>query len=636
MTGQITTAVFRPSGKTVRVPSGTNLLDLMRRIDIDLAATCGGKGKCGKCKVKIEEGAEDLPSPTETELQHLLPQEIKQHYRLACSIAIPLVPYFVVKTSSTNFMEMKLQTEGRLVAVTPDPAVSKHLIELADSLPSDEETLLNTLREKYGLECTFDYEALTDIPAAGLHGKGLVTCVVYDRRSVVAVEPGDTTLNCLGFAADIGTTKLALYLMDLLTGKELASSASPNPQAIYGDDVMSRIAYSLTDKSNNAVLQKAVLKEVASLVRACCTKAGLKPKWIYEGCFVGNPCMVHFLLGISARSLAFFPYRNVFRKGMTLRARELPVRLNLHPAARLHVLPLIAGFVGADTVAARLAVEKDTSAEIEMLLDIGTNTEVLLSDENGSMACSCASGPAFEGMHISHGRKADSASIEKVWIDPATLDVRFQTIDGAKPAGLCGSGIASVIAELLKVGILSSKGKLNGHLAQATNRIRMANGNRFEFVIAWKQETSIGSDIVVTQKDVLEVQKAKAAIYAGCELLMKQKGVTARDIDRLIIAGAFGQYVDKAAVKAIGMFPDVPIERIEEVGNAAGVGAKVALLSRRKRQEAEEIAESVTYYELALDPDFVRTYASSMLFPAASSGNHPSQNEKETGSDARE
>ena len=615
MTKRLVSVLFQPSGKTVEVPAGTNLFSLITNLDLKNSTTCGGNGKCGKCKVKIEVGSEGLNPPTDTELQHLLPQEIGQGYRLSCAISVPPVPSFVVKAPSIRLAKPKLQAEGMAVSVSPDPAVKKYKIRLADSGLSEEEMVLAVLKKRQAVTYHMDYEALTMLPGAIDRGKGFVTCTVYREKTVISVEPRDTTHRCLGFAADIGTTKLAVYLVDLNSGKELSFSAAPNPQAIYGDDVMSRIAFSMAHAGNSLTMQKTLLKEVAHLVRDCCVKAGINPRWIYEGCVVGNPCMIQLFLGISPRNLAFFPYKSVSRKGVTLKARELPVRLPVHRAARIYTLPLIAGFVGADTVAAQLAMAQNGFQKAQMLLDIGTNTEVVLSDRNGSIACSCASGPAFEGMHITHGMKADSASIDQVSVDPETLEVTFRTIDGAKPAGICGSGIASAIAELLKSGVISPNGRLRGDLSRNTKRIRKVNGNLFEFVLAWKHETAVGTDIVISQKDVLEVQKAKAAIYTGCTLLMRQKQITANQIERLIIAGAFGQYVDKASVQVIGMFPEVAYDRIDEVGNAAGTGAKMALISLPKRQEAECIARSTKYYELALDPDFAGVYANSMLFP---------------------
>lgn len=300
---------------------------------------------------------------------------------------------------------------------------------------------------------------------------------------------------------------------------------------------------------------------------------------------------------------------------MTLRAGELSGRLRVNRAARIFTLPLVAGFVGADTVAALLAVGQQEADGVHMLMDIGTNTEIVLSDRFGSMACSCASGPAFEGMHITHGRKADSASIDSVSIDPRTLEVTFRTVDGDRPAGVCGSGIASAVAELLKTGIIGANGKIRGELSRATDRIRKGNGNFFEFVLVRGHETQTGRDITISQRDVLEVQKAKAAIATGCTLLMRRKGVTEDQVDKMTIAGAFGQYVDKADVRAIGMFPEVAPDRIREAGNAAGAGAKMALISMKKRREAGRIARSTKYYELALDADFAREYATSLLFP---------------------
>lgn len=628
MSERLTRVAFEPLGKFIKARPGTNLLDLIRKLDLNFPLTCGGKGKCGKCKVKIEAGIEGLNPPADTELEHLSPQQLEQGYRLACQISIPQVPLFTIRVPQvTEVAELKLQVEGALVSVFPDPMVKKYLITVPEDGRSDEDKLLHHLKEEHDLDCHLDYEALKMLPLAVGKGKGLVTCVVYGDNLVTAVEPRDTTPNCLGLAVDIGTTKLACFLMDLNSGKELASSASANPQTIYGEDVMSRIAFSMDSKANLLVLQRVVLVGINSLIADCCAKAGLSPRWIYEGCFVGNPCMMHLLLGLPPKSLAFFPYQPAFRSGIILKAAEMPFRLKMHPGARLYTLPLVAGFVGADNIAVQLAAGEPESPRVKLLLDIGANTELVLSDSKSSLACSCASGPAFEGMHITYGRKADSASIEKVWINPETLEVNFKTIGGMKPAGICGSGVIHAIAEMLKAGILHSNGKINGHLTDKTARIREGDSGELEFVIAWKDETAIGCDITITQQDVREIQKAKAAVHAGCTLLMRRKGIVEGEIEDLIIAGAFGYYLDKEGAQVIGMFPEVRLGRIKEVGNAAGTGAKLALISRLKRQEAEHISKTTGYYELALDSKFIEEYARSMLFPTSrSSGVHPSYN----------
>ena len=608
--------VLKPLGTIVKVYPGTNLRDTIAKLDLNFPPTCGGKGKCGKCKVKIEVGADGLNPPSDTELKHLLPHEIQQGYRLACAISIPQVPLLTVRVPQvTEVAEPRLQVESLMVSAPPDPMIRKYLVRLPEDGRSDEDRLLSCLKAEHKLDCHLDYEALRMLPLAVEKGKGLVTIVVYNENLIIAVEPGDTTSKCLGFAVDIGTTKLAGFLMDLNNGEELASSALANPQAVYGEDVMSRIAFSLDSESNLLALQKAALMGINGLIRDCCRKAGLDSRWIYEGCLVGNPCMMHLFLGLSPEGLAFFPYRPAFRNGIGLRARELPIRLRMHPAARLYALPLIAGFVGADTVAAQLAAGQLEPRKVRLLLDIGTNTELVFSDTKGSLAGSCASGPAFEGMHVTCGRKADSVSIEKISINKETLEVTFKTIGGVKPAGICGSGIISGIAEMLKAGIISANGKINRQLAEKTARVRKESSGELEFVIAWKDETAINSDIAITQKDVREIQKAKAAVYTGCTLLMRQKGITEHEVDDVLIAGAFGQYLEKDSARAIGMFPEVPLDRIKEIGNAAGAGARLALISRQKRQEAERISEATDYYELALDPDFVKEYANAMLFP---------------------
>lgn len=616
MTRSTVPVAFLPSGKIEAVPSGTNLFKLMTRLNLKFSSTCGGHKKCGKCKVLVEDGKKGLGPPTETELKHLTHQQIDQGYRLACEVRVPQVPSFVVRCASAVSKKPKLQTEGMWKCVSVHPAVKKYLIRLTDSGLSEEERILTQLKKAHKISAGITYDALAMLPGSTAMSKGYVTCVLYCDRTVVAVEPGDTTDKCLGFAADIGTSKLAAYLVDLNTGEELSCSAAPNPQAIYGDDVMSRVAFTMAHRGNNVLLQKTLFREIARLVRECCRGAGCSPRWIYEGCVVGNPCMIQSLFGISLTGLAVFPYRTVARKGLTVKAVDLPVRLPIHRSAKIFTLPFIAGFVGADTVAAMIATEEEQiPPPVRMLLDIGTNTEVVLSDEYGSLACSCASGPAFEGMHITHGMKADSASIDKVSINPETLETTFRTIDGDKPAGICGSGIASGIAELVRAGIICLNGKMKGELSARCNRIRRREDGYFEFVLAWKHETALDTDITISEKDVLEVQKAKAAICAGCLLLMRQKRIKVDEIEKLIIAGAFGRYLDKESIRAVGMLPNVDVERICEAGNAAGTGAKMALLSLDARRLAERLARSTKYHELAADSDFVEIYAKSMLFP---------------------
>lgn len=617
---KLTSVVFKPSGRRATVTLGTNLLEVITKLELDFPLTCGGKGKCGKCKVTIEDGAESLSPYSDWERQYLSPQERDKGYRLACATLALETSHLTVRVPRVaRSYKPRLQVKGIPISVTPEPMVKKYLTSVPASTlednKSDEDKLLDTLKQQYRLDYRLSYEGAKELPSAIETGNGEVTCAIWAEELIIAVEPGDTRANLLGLAVDIGTTKLAGFLMDLNTGKELASSFLTNPQALYGEDVMSRIAFAMENKDNLLTLQKAVLDGVNRLIRDCCKRAGMNRQWIYEGCFVGNTCMTHLLLGVSPKTLALSPYHAVLRKGINLEARQLAVRPAMHPNARIYVLPVIAGFVGADNVAVQLSVSRVKSKKVRMVLDIGTNTEIVLTNDKGSLVCSCASGPAFEGMHITYGRKADFGSIERITINPETLAVSFKTIGKVRPVGICGSGIIDAVAELLKAGVINPNGRINEQKARRTPRIRRVTSGELEFVIAWESETAINADIVITQGDINEIQKAKAAVHAGCTLLMAQLGVTEKDIDELIIAGAFGQYMDKESARTIGMFPEIPLDRIKDVGNAAGTGAKLALVSRRERQKAEHISETVRYYELATDPNFATEYARSMFFP---------------------
>ncbi len=618
--------VFKPSGRRATVPPGINLLQLITKLELNIPVHCGGKGKCGKCKVMVEDGGEALSAYSDTEMSRLSPRERDGGYRLACNMSLPETPRFVVRIPRAGRpYKARLQVEGVPVSVAPDPMVRKYQVWIPPATledgRADEDRLLAALKEGYGLDCHLTYGGARELSSAIEGGGGVVTAVVWDDRLITSVEAGDTRDKTLGFAVDIGTIKLAGFLIDLNTGKQLASSSLINPQALYGDDVMSRITFSIESQDNLLTLQKGVIEGINRLIRDCCKQAGVNSRWLYEGCLVGNTCMTHLLLGLSPKTLALSPYHPVLRRGINLEAKKL--RLAMHPGARVYVLPVIAGFVGADNVAVQLSVSRVKSDKVQMVLDIGTNTEIVLTDSKGSLTCSCASGPAFEGMHITYGRKADFGSIETIRIDPKTFEVSFITIGGIKPVGICGSGIIDAVAEMLKTGIIQPNGKMNAELADRTPRMRKGPSGEPEFVVAWEKETVINTDIVITQADISEIQKAKAAVHAGCTLLMAQKGITEGDVDELIIAGAFGQYMDKQSARTIGMFPEIPLDRIRDVGNAAGTGARLALVSRQERQKAEHISETAGYYELATDANFVREYASSMFFPYIDPSRYP-------------
>jgi len=465
---------------------------------------------------------------------------------------------------------------------------------------------LERIKEVFGLDLEIEYGVYKQLPGAIRDGEWTVSVAVWNGKRTLSVEPG-VVRHAYGVAVDVGTTKIAGYLLNLRNGEVIGKEAIVNPQIKYGEDVVSRISYATDADKNLERLQTSVIDAVEQIIKDTCAEAGVETRHIYEIVVVGNTVMQHLLLGVSPKYVGRSPYCAVLGSG-DFRASDIGLKAN----ANLHTFPVIGGFVGGDHVSAILATKMNESEEMSMLMDIGTNTEIAIGNKEDMISCSCASGPAFEGFYIKHGMRASSGAIEHVEINPETFEVRYRTIEGVRPRGLCGSGLIDLLAELLKTGVMDSTGKLNPEIE--SNRIT-TNNDEVEFVVAWERETGIDSDVVITQRDIRELQSAKAAMRAGAEILMLKKGIKEADIDVFYIAGAFGSYVEPANARIIGMYPDVDLERVKIVGNAAGSGAKLALISGEERAHAEEIAKKVRYIELAAEPKFTRCYMLSHYFP---------------------
>jgi uncharacterized 2Fe-2S/4Fe-4S cluster protein (DUF4445 family) len=395
----------------------------------------------------------------------------------------------------------------------------------------------------------------------------------------------------------------------LVTGEIVDIAGCANPQIPYGDDVLSRIEYAMNGKKARNVLQKEVVGTINQLISISCSKNRIDRRHIYEATLVGNTAMHHLLLGISPEYLAESPYVPAVKGPLNMKANAL--KLNIHPEGNIHFLPLIAGFVGSDCLGDILATGIHKEKEICLLLDIGTNTEVVLGNRERVVTCSCASGPAFEGAHTKYGMKAVDGAIESVRIDPKNEQIYIQTINGSPPAGLCGSGIIDTISEMLKAGIIDKMGlfKKEAHF----QNVRMNEDGEWEIMIAHRGKSL--KDIVVTQKDVNEIQLAKAAIFSGISILMKALDVTPEKIRRVYFAGAFGNTINPANAKSIGLVPDIPTERMYPVGNAALSGAKMVLISQKARKTCVKILERLHYVELSAYPEFESVYIPALRFP---------------------
>jgi uncharacterized 2Fe-2S/4Fe-4S cluster protein (DUF4445 family) len=605
------TIVFEPEGVNSKVNRGTRLLDALEMIGLTVRSECGGRGICGKCKVIVND-LSSFTKATKAE-KELVGSGLKSGRRLACECsAIADATVYVPEESRVT--ARKLLIEGTERSVEVEPTIRKVFIRVhkpsLQDIRSDLERLQEAIKEIYGIKAVdIDYQLLKKLPEVLRDSDWKATVAVRDEREIISIEKGDTTEKAYGIAVDIGTSKIIIYVSDLFSGKLIATNSVENPQIRYGEDIVSRILYASASHVRLKELQRPVVMCLNRMISETCRKSRLNPQYIYEMTVVGNTAMHHFFLGIQPKYLGLSPHVPAIADPFNEKARNLFPGMN--PAANVYVFPIIAGFVGGDAVADIVSTGLYESDILSMVLDIGTNTEVVIGDENGLVACSCASGPAFEGAHIKYGMKAERGAIEKLNIEPEERRVYFQTIGNVKPLGLCGSAIIDVIASLLKCRLIDA----NGTFAESsyTPRLKTVDGEK-NFVLVSKMEGA-SRDIVVTQKDIREVQLAKAAIYTGCYILMSKKGVKPRDIKKLYVAGAFGNYLNIENSKLIGMLPDIPSESITFVGNAAGAGARMALISKKLRQTSALVSKKVTYVELALQPNFQSEFTSAMFFP---------------------
>ncbi|MFN8497493.1 MAG: ASKHA domain-containing protein [Anaerolineae bacterium] len=599
---------LEPIGRRVEVEPGKTVLEAAQAAGIELVSICGGIGSCGECVVRLAEGR--LSPPTLTEEAELGAAALAAGHRLACQAAVVGAARIEIPPTSLTTPQ-RLQIEGQAERVELEPTVVAVPLRippptLAD-LRSDVSRLQAALADAGCPDASLAFPVLADLSDL-LRAQGWQATAAVRGGEVIALLPPDTPL--LGLAVDVGTTKLAAYLVSLATGETLAKSGAMNPQIAYGEDVVSRIAYCNDHPQGRHTLQKRLVDTLNGMVAALCAAAGATAGQVVDAVIVGNTAMHHLLAGLPVRQLGAAPYVAAVTDALAFPARD--IGLALAPGARVFLPPNIAGYVGADHVAMLLAthegVETAPSAPRTVIaLDIGTNTEISLFHGERLLSCSCASGPAFEGAHIHDGMRAAPGAIERVRIEGD--EVQTFTIEGAPPVGVCGSGILDAVAEMLAAGALDRRGVLaTGH-----PRVRREHG-RAEFVLADASATGHGRDIVVTRKDVNEIQLAKGAIRAGVEVLLAEAGLTDGDVDKFIVAGAFGTYLDLRSAVRIGMFPDLPLARFAQVGNAAGAGARQMLLSGRLRQRAAEYERTAEYIELTTHPAFTDRYVEALAF----------------------
>lgn len=610
MTPSTCQLVLLPEKRSCEVPPGTTLRDALVLLDVDLIVPCGGEGTCGKCRV---EASGEISPLTSSERALLSPEQLEEGIRLACQARLSGQVQVSVPASSRP-PDMRILPGGTMRQIQAEPAVLKKVVQPTPQTLDDPHARLEHLRRGGDLRADLHagIDLLRRLPNILDSAAGEVTAVLRDDL-LLDVEAGDSSGRCFGLALDLGTTTVVASLADLQSGRELAHAVTVNQQTSFGHDVVGRINATLEQEDGLERLQQAARSSLENVIAQVLEKSGVDRREIYEATLVGNATMTHLFLGIDPASLGKLPYVATVGDAVVEPARLLG--LDLHPAARLYVLPNIAGFVGADTVGAILAAGLDEDdGRIRLLADIGTNCEIALRLKDRLLVTSTPAGPAFEGARITCGMYAAAGAIEKVRIDD---DVSCKTIGGETPRGLCGSGLVDASAELLRVGIVDSTGRmlpleeLDGNLnANLQSRLIEAE-NGMAFVLAAPDPDS---PIVLTQRDVRELQLAKGAIRSGVDLLLEHAGLSVDDLDEFCIAGGFGSYIDKANAMRLGLIPELPQEKLNFIGNGALVGARLALLSRTLRRRGDQVARQSEHLQLADTPDFQMRFSEAMLF----------------------
>ncbi len=621
--------VFTPSGRRGQFAHGTPVLQAAWELGVDIASICGGRGLCGRCRVVCGEGS-FAKHGIVSNSAHLSPagavesrfgernRPLEPGHRLSCQAAIQgdlLID--VPPESQVHRQVVRKAADSRPIRL--DPVIRLYLVDVAPAdlgAGSDLTRLLDALHTQWGLSPAFPAALLPDLQGLLRTGGWSVTVAVHEDADILAVWPGFKE-SIYGAAIDVGSTTIAAHLCDLGSGDVLCSNGMMNPQIRFGEDLMSRVSYVMMHPEGSTELTREVRRAVNELVVGTAADAGVDPEDILGLTFVCNPIMHHLLLGISPVELGGAPFALAAEESVNLPARDLGVDVN--PGAVAYALPCIAGHVGADTAGVVLCEQPHRSGAVSLLVDIGTNAEIVLGNDQRLLACSSPTGPAFEGAQVSAGQRAAPGAIERVRIDPDTLETRIRVIGSdlwsdqsgftdALPAqgvtGICGSGIIEAVVEMWLAGILTHDGLIDGDQASRTPRL-VRDGRTFAFAIR--------EGITVTQTDVRQIQLAKAALYAGIRLLMDRLAVTS--VDRIRLAGAFGSHIDVRYAMALGMIPDCPPDAVSSAGNAAGHGARIALLNQASRREIESVVKRVEKVETAIEPKFQAYFVDAMAIP---------------------
>ena len=597
----VISVIFHTGAAPVRVavPPGTSVHEAAARGGLALDAPCGGRGTCGKCLVRVIAGELAPPGPVERE--RLSPRQLARGLRLGCQAQVSAP----VTLEAVSLLAGKIMTAGAGRRAPLQPAVQRVPVRVPAPTLEEGRGDLERLLAAAGARAGADLSLLRELPAVLRAGGGQVTALLEGDR-LVGVVPG-THPRCLGMAVDVGTTTVVGYLVDLASGEQIGQASAMNEQAAFGADVISRIEHSLAGGA--AALQASVVGVINRLLEQACKEADAQVADVCELVVVGNTCMHHLLLGLPVDQLAAMPFTPVTSSALHLPARELG--LAGQAAARLYALPIVAGFVGADAVAVMLATRLVHGDSLRVAIDIGTNGEVMAAWRGQVVACSTAAGPAFEGAKISQGMRAAAGAIDRVRLAP---EVVVHTMGGGPARGLCGSGLIDAVAELVKLGVVEENGRLLSKEALPPG-VPPAVAQR---LLSWEGQPAFllaqgeAGPVLLTARDVREAQLAKAALAAGLAILLDELGARPADIAALLLAGAFGNYIDRQSAVAVGLVPALPEGKIQPVGNAAGMGARLALTSVRLRQEAEALAARVRHVELSSRSDFYERFTDAM------------------------
>ncbi|SDW39477.1 Uncharacterized 2Fe-2 and 4Fe-4S clusters-containing protein, contains DUF4445 domain [Ruegeria halocynthiae] len=636
--------VFTPSGKRGHFPVGTPILTAARQLGVDLDSVCGGRGICSKCQITPSYG--EFPKHGVTVSEDALSEwnAVEQRYddkrglkpgrRLGCQASVQgNVVIDVPPESQVHRQVVRKAATARAIIMDPATRLYFVVVEEPDmhSPTGDLERLERALREQWNIEAvTADLSLMSKLQPVLRKGKWEVTVAVHKGHKdtvarVIEIWPGLHEQGLYGLAIDLGSTTIAAHLTDLDTGEVKASSGLMNPQIRFGEDLMSRVSYAMMNPGGDQEMTKAVREAINDLTTSIADEAGIDAALIVETVFVCNPVMHHLLLGLDPVELGQAPFALTTSESISLPAREMGLT-NMNPRAQVYILPCIAGHVGADCAAVALSEEPGKSEDLVLIVDVGTNAEILLGDTRRVLACSSPTGPAFEGAQISSGQRAAPGAIERIEIDPVTKEPRFRVIGSEKWSdedgfdldiattgitGICGSGIIEAVAEMRIAGLLDESGLIGS--AEQTGTTRNVPEGRTHAYLIHDASAEGGPRITVTQGDIRAIQLAKSALYAGARLLMDEMEVDR--VDRVVLAGAFGAHISTKHAMVLGMIPDAPLEKVSSAGNAAGTGARIALCNIGSRVEIERVVREITKVETAIEPKFQDHFVAANAIP---------------------